>query len=88
MANSVSRMCASLAIIFLASPASARTASAPALLVEAAGGRQMVNYRVVQSNTDGGSYFVVDSLFSKAELVSGVGRNQDRVLVTYSGTRR
>jgi type IV secretion system protein TrbG len=38
----------------------------------------MLNYRVR------GSYYVVDSLFSRAELVSGVGRQQDRITITRS----
>jgi type IV secretion system protein VirB9 len=38
----------------------------------------MLNYRVR------GQYYVVDSLFSRAELVSGVGRQQDRVTITRS----
>jgi P-type conjugative transfer protein TrbG len=75
--------------VFLEIQASMQTSSAPALMVHAAGGQQMVNYRVVaEGSNDGGSYFVVDRLFDKAELVSGVGRDQDRVLVTYSGAAR
>jgi type IV secretion system protein TrbG len=73
--------------VYLQMPGAMQTASAPALMLDAAGGQQMVNYRVVASG-DGGSYFVVDRLFDKAELVSGVGRDQDRVTVTYSGTPR
>jgi type IV secretion system protein VirB9 len=38
----------------------------------------MLNYRVR------GSYYIVDSLFSQAELVAGVGRSQDRVTITRS----
>lgn len=38
----------------------------------------MLNYRVR------GSYYVVDSLFSRAELISGAGREQDRVTITRS----
>jgi type IV secretion system protein TrbG len=75
--------------VFIEMPASMQTSLAPALMVDAAGGQQMVNYRVVaDGSNDGGSYFVVDRLFDKAELVSGVGRDQDRVLVTYSGAAR
>jgi P-type conjugative transfer protein TrbG len=47
----------------------------PALL---GGNGTMLNYRVR------GQYYVVDSLFSRAELVSGVGRQQDRVTITRS----
>jgi P-type conjugative transfer protein TrbG len=59
------------------------TSTAPALLIGAAGGTQMVNYRLV-----GGDYFVVDHLFDEALLVSGVGPEQDRVTITYAGGGR
>jgi type IV secretion system protein VirB9 len=45
---------------------------APALLGD---NGTMLNYRVR------GSYYIVDSLFSRAELVAGVGRSQDRVTI-------
>ena len=54
-------------------------AQAPALLIGAAGGTQMVNYRVR------GSYFVVDRLFEQGVLLAGVGRQQDRVMIAYAG---
>jgi type IV secretory pathway VirB9-like protein len=57
--------------------------TAPALLIAAARGTQMVNYRLV-----GGNYFVVDRLFDEAILVSGVGRRRDRVTITYAGGGR
>ena len=44
-----------------------KTSEAPALLINAGSGTQMVNYRVE------GNYYVVDRLFSDAILVSGVG---------------
>jgi type IV secretion system protein TrbG len=59
------------------------TSTAPALLIAAAGGTQMVNYRLVD-----GDYFVVDRLFDEAMLVAGVGREQDRVTITYAGAGR
>jgi len=43
----------------------------------------MVNYRLA-----GGDYFVVDRLFDRALLISGVGRQQDRVTIAYSGAAR
>lgn len=55
---------------------------APALLVGANGGTQLVNYRIE------GNYYVVDRLFSNAVLVAGVGRDQDRVIISYAGTPR
>ena len=73
--------------VYLDMPASMGNGPAPALMLDGKGGRQMVNYRVV-SNGDGGSYFVIDELFDKAELISGVGREQDAVLVTYAGAQR
>jgi type IV secretion system protein VirB9 len=53
-----------------------QASTAPALMIAAGGGTQMVNYRVR------GSYYVVDRLFDQAVLVSGVGREQDRVTIT------
>jgi len=59
------------------------TNEAPALLIGSGGGTQMVNYRVVD-----GDCYVVDRLFDKAVLLSGVGREQDRVTIAYSGEAR
>jgi type IV secretory pathway VirB9-like protein len=42
----------------------------------------MVNYRVR------GDYYVVDRLFDQAVLVAGVGRQQDRETIQYSGNAR
>ncbi len=51
-------------------------------MVAAGSGSQMVNYRVR------GNYYVVDRLFDQAVLVSGVGRQQDRETIAYSGNAR
>jgi type IV secretion system protein TrbG len=59
-----------------------KTSNAPALLIAAGNGTQMVNYRVE------GNYYVVDRLFNQAILVSGVGREQDRVTIAYAGVGR
>ncbi len=59
-----------------------KTNEAPALLIAAGSGTQMVNYRVE------GNYYVVDRLFNQAILVSGVGRQQDRVTIAYAGVAR
>ncbi len=59
-----------------------KSSEAPALIISAGGGTQMVNYRLV------GEYFVVDRLFDQALLVSGVGRQQDRVTIVYAGGAR
>jgi type IV secretion system protein VirB9 len=59
-----------------------KTSEAPALLIAAGSGTQMVNYRVE------GNFYVVDRLFNQAVLVSGVGRQQDRVTIAYAGGER
>jgi type IV secretion system protein TrbG len=59
-----------------------KVSEAPALMIKAAGGSQLVNYRLA------GNYFVVDRLFKQAMLVSGVGREQDRVTIAYVGGQR
>jgi type IV secretion system protein VirB9 len=68
--------------VYVQMPAAMKASEAPALLINASGGTQMVNYRVK------GNYFVVDRLFSDAILVSGVGRDQDRVTISYAGAAR
>jgi P-type conjugative transfer protein TrbG len=68
--------------VYIQMPAGMKTSEAPALLVNAGSGSQMVNYRVE------GNYYVVDRLFSDAILVSGVGRDQDRVTIRYAGGTR
>jgi type IV secretion system protein VirB9 len=68
--------------VYLQMPAGMKASDAPALLIAASGGTQMVNYRVK------GNYYVVDRLFNQAILVSGVGREQDRVTISYSGGMR
>lgn len=64
--------------VYIQMPSGMKTSEAPALLIDAGGGTQMVNYRVA------GNYYVVDRLFSNAILVSGVGREQDRVTISYA----
>ncbi len=68
--------------VYIQMPAGMKTSEAPALLIDAGGGTQMVNYRVE------GNYYVVDRLFNQAILVAGVGREQDRVTVSYTGGKR
>ena len=68
--------------VYIQMPPSMKTADAPALLIAASGGNQMVNYRVR------GNYYVVDRLFDNAVMVAGVGREQDRVSVAYTGGAR
>jgi len=68
-------------------PHSLSFGSAPALVGLARDGgwfsdptEEMVNYRIV------GDRYVVDQVLDRAELVSGVGRWQTRVLITRDGT--
>jgi len=68
--------------VYIQMPAGMKTSEAPALLINAGSGTQMVNYRVA------GNYYVIDRLFSAAILVSGVGRDQDRVTISYAGGNR
>jgi type IV secretion system protein TrbG len=68
--------------VYIQMPAGMKTADAPALLIAVSGGNQMVNYRVR------GNYYVVDRLFDDAVMVAGVGREQDRVNVAYTGGPR
>ena len=68
--------------VYIQMPSGMKTSDAPALLIDAGGGTQMVTYRVE------GNYYVVDRLFSNAILVSGVGRDQDRVTISYAGAAR
>ena len=68
--------------VYIQMPPGMKSSEAPALLVNAGSGTQMVNYRVK------GYYYVVDRLVTGAILVSGVGRDQDRVTISYAGAAR
>jgi type IV secretion system protein TrbG len=68
--------------VYVQMPTGMKSSEAPALLINAGSGTQMVNYRVK------GNYYVVDRLFSDAILVSGVGRDQDRVTISYADGAR
>lgn len=68
--------------MYIQMPPGMKSSEAPALLVNAGSGTQMVNYRVK------GNYYVVDRLVTDAILVSGVGRDQDRVTISYAGATR
>jgi P-type conjugative transfer protein TrbG len=67
---------------YIQMPATTKSSEAPALMVAAGDGSEMVNYRVR------GDYYIVDKLFDQAVLVSGVGREQDRVSIRYTGGAR
>jgi type IV secretion system protein VirB9 len=68
--------------LYVEMPDGMKSSEAPALLIDAGGGTQMVNYRV------DGNYYVVDRLVNEAILVSGVGRNHDQVTISYMGAPR
>jgi len=69
--------------VYVQMPSAMKTTDAPALMVQAGGGTQMINYRLSGNDT-----YVTDRLFDKAVLVAGVGRNQDRVTISYTGAQR
>jgi type IV secretion system protein VirB9 len=68
--------------VYIQMPQRMESSESPVLMVASNGGNQMVNYRVK------GDFYVIDRLFSEAVLVSGVGRNQDRVTIDYTGDPR
>jgi type IV secretion system protein VirB9 len=58
-------------------PAQMKATESPALLVIGDGGKEeLVNYRVR------GDRYIVDLVFDKAVLISGVGRQQTKVTIT------
>jgi len=62
--------------VYIQMPPSMRVTEAPALFVETSDGEAaLVNYRIR------GSYYVVDKIFSRAELVLGVGKDAERVTI-------
>jgi len=69
--------------VYVQMPAAMKTTDAPALMVQAGRGTQMINYRLSGNDT-----YVTDRLFDKAVLVAGVGRDQDRVTIAYTGAQR
>jgi len=69
--------------VYVQMPEAMKNADAPALMVQAGSGTQMINYRLSGNDT-----YVTDRLFDKAMLVAGVGRDQDRVTIAYTGAQR
>lgn len=57
-------------------PATIANRDLPVLFIQEGNTQEIVNYRVKSP------YFVVDKLFKKAVLVSGVGSNQQKVIIT------
>lgn len=68
---------------YIQMPESVKVNECPVIvLIGSDGMEQLVNYRFKHN------YFVVDRLFEKAALISGVGWKQDRVLITRSDKRK
>jgi type IV secretion system protein TrbG len=68
---------------YIQMPGSVKVNECPVIvLIGSDGTEQLVNYRFKHN------FFVVDRLFEKAALISGVGWKQDRVLITRSDKRR
>jgi type IV secretion system protein TrbG len=67
--------------VFIQMPKAMAWSESPALMLVNGRDPQMVNYRTH------GDYLIVDRLFTKAELVSGVGREQDKVLIEHTGAQ-
>lgn len=65
--------------VFIQMPEDMAWTEAPALAIKSGSGTQMVNFR------KRGSYYIVDRLFDQAEMFSGVGRDQDRVIIAHQG---
>ncbi len=66
--------------VYIEMPAQIRVTDAPTLyIMDSDGNQALVNYRVK------GNYYIVDTLFKEARLISGVGSNQNRVTITYNG---
>lgn len=61
--------------VFIEMPEKIRTMEAPPLFVIGDGGPELVNYRVA------GKYYVVDRLFTKAELRLGSGWGEKKVQI-------
>jgi type IV secretion system protein TrbG len=69
--------------VYVQMPEAMKNNDAPALMVQAGSGTQMINYRLSGNDT-----YVTDRLFDNAVLVAGVGRDQDRVTIAYTGAQR
>ena len=61
---------------YIQMPASMAQGEAPTLLIVRDGEDTLVNYRL------DGDRFVVDTIFDKAVLLTGVGRHQSKVVIT------
>lgn len=64
--------------VYVEMPAVSETIPLPALFIIGKGGEtELVNYRVKKP------YYIIDQLFQKAVLISGVGKNQQRATIIY-----
>lgn len=63
-------------------PKSLSRGTAPALLVNGAQGDEIVNYRVKDGK------YIVDRLFARAILVAGVGKQQEKVVIEWTGGQK
>jgi type IV secretion system protein VirB9 len=68
--------------VFIQMPSGMSTGEAPALMLGDGKATELANYRVR------GSYYIVDKLFKRALMVSGVGREQEQVTIRYAGEPR
>ncbi len=66
---------------YIQMPKAMKQYDAPAFLaIDDSGDKQIVNYRIR------GDKFIVDSLFDKGILITGVGRKQQKVTISYQGS--
>ncbi len=65
--------------VYIEMPQTLMASDAPTLMVNADGAEALVNYQVK------GRYYVVDRLFKQAVLVSGTGKEQQRIAIARTG---
>jgi type IV secretion system protein VirB9 len=68
--------------VFIQMPSAMAASEAPALMLGDGKATELANYRVR------GTYYIVDKLFQRAVMVSGVGREQEQVTIRYAGQPR
>ncbi len=67
---------------YIVIPEISRVTEIPILLMRYNGEDELVNYRVA------GDRYIVDRIFEEASLLTGVGRNQKKVVIKYNGALR
>lgn len=65
--------------VYIEMPQTLMASDAPTLMVNADGAEALVNYQVK------GRYYIVDRLFKQAVLVSGTGKEQQRIAIARTG---